>query len=281
MKKFYLFVITMMISVAMNAQITHETTITESGGISVIPNVFTYNNNTYIAVAKDNGITIYNEDIELFRQIDLNLPVLQNSYEKQEKQSTGWVTTSEENYRKINYIQSVGYYDNRFDEQDEGLIATQTLFNDDEKFEFVTASYKLVDEVYYLDEEGFSVENETDHRIIYHSWQVDGVKVISEDGVTLFSIPMEFKTDDYIDLNILQIKNKVYLMTEDYNGSDDITYYNFYKLDKQSSSISYIKSIEASPSKRFSIDGRCLEEPERGINILRMSDGTTRKVLVK
>jgi hypothetical protein len=33
--------------------------------------------------------------------------------------------------------------------------------------------------------------------------------------------------------------------------------------------------------ERYSLDGRRLSAPQRGINVLRMSDGTTRKVLVK
>ena len=32
---------------------------------------------------------------------------------------------------------------------------------------------------------------------------------------------------------------------------------------------------------RYSLDGRKLSAPQKGINILRMSDGTTRKVIVK
>ena len=32
---------------------------------------------------------------------------------------------------------------------------------------------------------------------------------------------------------------------------------------------------------RYSIDGRLLDKPERGINIVRMSDGSIRKVVVR
>ena len=32
---------------------------------------------------------------------------------------------------------------------------------------------------------------------------------------------------------------------------------------------------------RYSLDGRLLSEPERGVNLVKMSDGTVRKVIVK
>ena len=31
----------------------------------------------------------------------------------------------------------------------------------------------------------------------------------------------------------------------------------------------------------YDMNGRCIESPKRGLNILRMSDGTTRKVMIK
>ena len=37
----------------------------------------------------------------------------------------------------------------------------------------------------------------------------------------------------------------------------------------------------ATPAARYSLDGRRMEAPRRGVNIVRMSDGTVRKVLVK
>ena len=46
-----------------------------------------------------------------------------------------------------------------------------------------------------------------------------------------------------------------------------------------------IKDIEHSPlnieEAWYSLDGKKLSKPQKGINIIRYSDGTTRKVLVK
>ncbi|MBR6030798.1 MAG: hypothetical protein IKP36_02425 [Bacteroidaceae bacterium] len=45
--------------------------------------------------------------------------------------------------------------------------------------------------------------------------------------------------------------------------------------------ISTVSSKEDTPEARYSLDGRKLQTPQKGINIIRMSDGTTRKVLIK
>ena len=45
--------------------------------------------------------------------------------------------------------------------------------------------------------------------------------------------------------------------------------------------ISSVISNESVPEVRYSIDGRKLQTSQRGLNIIRMSDGTTRKVAVK
>ena len=47
-----------------------------------------------------------------------------------------------------------------------------------------------------------------------------------------------------------------------------------------------VSGVESSPEEavevaRYSLDGRLLAEPERGVNIVKMSDGTARKVIVK
>lgn len=41
------------------------------------------------------------------------------------------------------------------------------------------------------------------------------------------------------------------------------------------------QAVEATETARYSVDGRRLAAPQRGLNIVKMSDGTTRKVVVK
>ena len=45
--------------------------------------------------------------------------------------------------------------------------------------------------------------------------------------------------------------------------------------------IETIATSDATETARYTTDGTCITTPQRGINIIKMSDGTTRKVLVK
>ena len=56
----------------------------------------------------------------------------------------------------------------------------------------------------------------------------------------------------------------------------DITIYGTY-----TTGVNAIGAGENSNAKIYSIDGKQLEKPQKGLNIIRMSDGTTKKVVVK
>jgi hypothetical protein len=47
------------------------------------------------------------------------------------------------------------------------------------------------------------------------------------------------------------------------------------------SAISTINSDNASETVRYTLDGRQITAPQHGLNIIKMSDGTVRKVIVK
>ena len=47
------------------------------------------------------------------------------------------------------------------------------------------------------------------------------------------------------------------------------------------SDIHHESAEEATVISRYTIDGRAIKNPQKGLNIIRMSDGTTKKVLVK
>ena len=56
-------------------------------------------------------------------------------------------------------------------------------------------------------------------------------------------------------------------------------------VERDMSDINAVESIQsvngATEIERYSIDGRRIDKPERGLNVVRMSDGTVRKVIVK
>lgn len=55
----------------------------------------------------------------------------------------------------------------------------------------------------------------------------------------------------------------------------------FAKISEGTTDIDGIPTMPAAPEVYYSLDGRRLKSPQKGINIIRQSDGTTRKVIVK
>lgn len=53
------------------------------------------------------------------------------------------------------------------------------------------------------------------------------------------------------------------------------------KLDLEATSISDVHTTTATEATRYTLDGRQVSTPQRGLNIIRLSDGTVRKVMVK
>ena len=49
----------------------------------------------------------------------------------------------------------------------------------------------------------------------------------------------------------------------------------------EATGISGVDAEGATEVSRFTLDGKKLDAPQRGINIVRMSDGTIKKVIVK
>lgn len=45
--------------------------------------------------------------------------------------------------------------------------------------------------------------------------------------------------------------------------------------------VAVVNADDAVEVARYTVDGKCISEPQKGVNIVRMSDGSTRKVFVK
>jgi len=135
---------------------------------------------------------------------------------------------------------------------------TQTLFNADEKYEAVMP---------LKDERGKTI----------------GFRVVSEDGTELQSITFDV-TDPYLwddDFTVMKINGKFYMLFEVDSKSESVTYTIFYSINRQTNEIKAVKNIPGKFAGRFSLDGRRQEKMQRGVNIVRQSDGTAKKVLVK
>ena len=152
---------------------------------------------------------------------------------------------------------------------DQGFYLSQTLFNTDEKFEYLVPLYEPED--YTSSERDADGDGEIDTRTIQHGLRNTGYQIMSEDGTVIQTI----NSTGYA-AKIIKINEKTYLIVED---SDETV---FYKIDQQKTNLSRVATMPVSLAKSiFSLDGRKLSSAQRGINIVRNSDGSATKFLEK
>lgn len=187
-----------------------------------------------------------------------------------------WETVSEGSSEGESGVMSFDFQD--YDEAsytDRSFSLSQTLFNDDEKFEYIVPAYGELTTYIYggYDRDG---DGEIDHRTVQQSNAMVGFKVVSEDGTTLQTVTFEDGGNGEIE-SVMRLNGKYYLVVYVY-GSDS---YVFYKIDRQATSVSRVNAMPAAVTARYSLDGQRLTTPRRGVNIVRRSDGKTEKILVK
>lgn len=214
MKKIYLSAILMAMSVAVNAQTAKSVS---DGYVSFIPSALSYEGKACIVVTSGNQITIYNDDIEFVHTFIFLGELLD---------------MNPTDYDNGTYV-------------DRSLYATQTLFNTDEKFEFLIA-----------------VKNSDE--------ETTGFKIMSENGATLQTIMFE-ESFGWFEVRLIKINDKKYLNINNY----------FYRIDAETSSVKPVNALPVSIVRNYSIDGRPQPTPRRGINISRQSDGTVKKYVVR
>ncbi|MDE5998294.1 MAG: hypothetical protein K2G77_08820, partial [Muribaculaceae bacterium] len=70
--------------------------------------------------------------------------------------------------------------------------------------------------------------------------------------------------------------------SEDYNDLDSPAYYETYVIDRgETFAVDQVASAQEAAKAIYSIDGRCLTEMTKGINIIRNADGSVKKILKK
>ncbi len=178
-----------------------------------------------------------------------------------------WETVSEKSgeCREFTNLFFEDYDENSHPDQD--FYVSQTLFNEDEKFEYL-APYGDVSEHI---EEGSDRDGDgiVDTRYISQDFERKGYNVMSEDGTVLQTIDAP-----YIE-GVYRLNGKFYLVTTDYEEA------TFYKIDRQASKITKVQSTPALAKQVFGIDGTRRKQLSRGINIVVDSDGNAVKRLVK
>ena len=172
---------------------------------------------------------------------------------------------SENPYDLIEYLSFVDLDDNSYPSP--RFFFTQTLFNSDEKYEYLLAAFEGGDEIEEFDTNGDGIN---DYRRIMHGKR-KGYNVVSEDGTILYKIDFEIE-------NIIRVGGKIYLVSLAEEDDDLIT---FWSIDDDPDAVTQVKSISTFPKQIFSTDGRKLPDVRRGINIVRDTDGSVKKKLFK
>lgn len=245
-----------------------------SGSYLITPGSLSYEGKPSILVRSESDeeiFDVYNSNLEKVHSFTISPSCFYTTYVRQKK--TGeWETTYERNDTlKYTFESFGGYYD--YDKNvysDAPLSFSQTLFNADDKFEYIIPISEKNEKVHeFTDAYGDSIRQITSGDFLA------GFKIVNEDGATLFTINTDVNKEEHIN-ELIKIGNKTYITTF---SNDD--YETWYLIDQQSSSIESVKRIPTGKSQIYSVDGRKLNNTQRGINIIRKDDGSSTKQLIR
>ena len=157
------------------------------------------------------------------------------------------------------------------------IYLSQTIFNNDDKYEYIMPVYKPYSMYEERDEDGDGTIDTKDTR---SGMNIVGFKIVSETGNVLSTVNFEEGFGVYdLKFDLILINGKRYLSITG-NSSYPKRVYYIYSIESEAASVS-MKSVQrVAVSARYTLDGR-RTQGERGINIIRMEDGTVKKVFVK
>ncbi len=140
------------------------------------------------------------------------------------------------------YADVVWYY-NPFYESETGVAITQTLFNNDEKYEFCLPVMDV-----FTEEDSYS--DYYQKQTIQHRYEPIGYKIVSEDGTVLQEIIVNEARDKniYFEAVVMPFGDKTYFVIQTYGGESgkdgDMTY--IYEINKNTNSIQKVREVKGS-----------------------------------
>lgn len=232
----------------------HVTVVSDEFALSVIPGIFTSDSAPKIHDARNiysfeegdnNTINVYNDEFESIATINYNTETYV-SYQILLLNGTDWVVDSER-YNDVSWIplEFLDLNSGTMLGDEKYTLLTQTLFNSDEKFEYILPKYRLVEEVEEYDETG---DNNVDVKYIYNRIYTSGIEVVSQDGDVVYSFDFGKEYDDEISIKVLLWGDKTYLCVgnkKDYDTCD------MYLLKRENSNVSLVKTKELKALKLF------------------------------
>lgn len=256
---------------------------------------FSYNGKAQIFLRSDmdeNGkqtFTFYSDDFE--KQGELTVSGVEytwsSKHEEREWKDNGykgdWKVMNDDSGKSYGGVISLSMDD--FDQSCDdfrNIYLSQTLFNTDEKYEFLMPLYSSsTPEIYEEDRDGDGV---VDIRDSYTDNSMIGFQIVSEDGKVLQTVNFDggfhASSSGKYNAQLLKIHGKLYLTFEGYVDNSGAIL--LYSINPATSSVRMMtmEKVSSVATGTYSLSGRATRG-EKGVNIIRMSDGTTKKVLVQ
>lgn len=244
----------------MKAQQPDATILADEYEIGVIPGTFTLDNQSKIHDSVDRyyfsedvsscEIKVYNDNFDAIATFNYT-PAKYASYQWYHR-DLSWsidapLVLMEENFL---YIPWVGL---RFLNMQTGTISTcnntfftQTLFNNDEQFEYIVPKYRLEEK---REESIPDVTGPVEDLIIYNYVRTTGIEVKSQNGNTIFSLDFDTELDGQLDpITVISWADKTYLCFGDSKSSSKL---DVYLLNRENSSIDLVKTNELNAMRLF------------------------------
>ncbi len=220
MKKIYLFIAFVVMTATASAQILEEGRKLIPHFPVVVPAMFSYTGQPFLYYnnknwgVKNSIITIYDATFEKVHEFEIDYHEYEYESQMLNIETNEWVKI--DGFTDYTYsVPDVWFIDadvnSAIDDGGEDVYPTQTLFNSDEKFEYIRLEYDDTPSVYEYDYDGDGV---MDHRTIYRGNNCIGFSIVQEDGTVLQTIVIDdFEFDAMMDdeFHLYKINGNFYL----------------------------------------------------------------------
>ena len=255
-------ILCLLFSVALTAQVTNLPTVLQVNdegvnAFSVVPKQLSYDgsNRVYIRTA-DDQIAIYGNDFTPVKSITITptrteeiritkereVTVTVNTEDNVTFEYGEWVEVKRSEYNRPR-TSSIGFtnYDanpthHYMFETGDGVCLTQTLFNSDDKYEYLYFPHELSEEYDYVDPtpDYYESGTYTEEKIFYQYSLYKSFNVMSEDGAILQTVtfPNGFQMADYLDAQVIQLSEEFYILCQ--GEMNDYTTLLIYKINRSS-----------------------------------------------
>lgn len=208
--------------------------------------------------------------------LDSSNNVCSFSYEYNTTYTGDWIETKVESSYNYYYLCELVGLQIRDDNNDynESMYFTQSLFNEDSKYECLYVFYEYVE--YSVNENDRDHDGNVDEIIRYYTSKPTKLEIRQDDGTVLFSYAIEDENVDDIYRYIYKLTSGTYLVLCLDNYDNDAKYI-FFSIDKEGNSIKQVKSLygmSVTPNPARSNETLTISLPES------TSENSTREVTV-